>query len=190
MKPMTPAAKKALLASVLAAVTLGSPQLLKHIDKWENPHDGRDKHEVYADKLANGLPTACNGITSHVTDEEVIVGDVWSAQKCERVTKQVLEKTQLTLAGCLERPVPQNVFDALTLMAHNVGVGNVCVSVALGLINLGRTDTGCRAIAYTPAGAPNWSFTVKRGADGQRVKTFVQGLHNRRIDEMKLCLKP
>ena len=36
-------------------------------------------------------------------------------------------------------------------------------------------------IAYRPDGGPNWSV-----ASGK----FIQGLHNRRIDEMKLCLTP
>lgn len=65
-----------------------------------------------------------------------------------------------------------------------MGVGNTCASKALGLINAGRMEDGCRALAFTPAGEPNWSFVTEGGR-----KKFVQGLHNRRKDEMALCLR-
>lgn len=174
------------VALVLAgAGLLGSGGLLT---KWE---DGGKTGPVavYADKLAGGLtpaeeragglPTACKGLTRHVTDEPIIVGDVWSPEKCEQVAARAVAGDQVTLLWCLERPVTQQTFDALSSLGHNVGMGNACASRAVGLINAGRLEEGCRAIAYTPSGAPNWSV-----ASGK----FVQGLHNRRIDEMKRCL--
>lgn len=169
------------VALVLAgAGLLGADGLLT---KWE---DGGKTGPtvVYADKFttdgfAGGLPTACKGLTRHVTDEPIIVGDVWSPEKCEKVAARAVAGDQVTLLWCLERPVTQQTFDALSSLGHNVGMGNACASRAVGLINAGRLEEGCRAIAYTPSGAPNWSF-----ASGK----FVQGLHNRRIDEMKQCL--
>ena len=41
------------------------------------------------------------------------------------------------------------------------------------------------ALAFTPAGNPNWSYVTE--ANGQ--KKFVQSLHNRRKDEAALCAR-
>lgn len=115
----------------------------------------------------------------------MIVGDIWSEERCAEVNQLVAEKTQMKLSYCFRVPPSQNTFDALSSHAHNVGVGNTCASKALGLINAGRLAEGCRALAYTPEGAPNWSFVTENGQ-----KKYVPGLHNRRKAEMALCLKP
>lgn len=167
-------------AGIVGALILASTTVVTMIGKWEDGPKAGQGGTVYADKLAKNLPTACRGITKHVTDEPVIVGDYWSAEKCDRVVQKILLQGQIGLAECFDVPLTQNQFDAFTVMAHNLGNGNVCASRAVGLVNAGQADAGCRAIAYTPEGKPNWST-----AGGK----FLQGLHNRRIDEMKLCLK-
>lgn len=170
--------KKTVATAAIAAGTLilGSPALIELLGRWE----GKDR-TVYADKLAGGLPTACNGITKHTSPLPVVVGDVWSEEQCERVLKIVTTKTQISLAECLDVAPSQNAFDALSSHAHNFGYPRTCASVAVGLFNAGKPDEGCRALAWTPAGKPNWSV-----ANG----SFVPGLHNRRRAEMALCLKP
>jgi len=164
-------------------LVLGSAALLGLQNKWEEggkkiPEAG---YRVYADKLAKGLPTACHGITGRATDEPVIVGDVWSVDRCERVLADVVSKTQYGLLDCIQAPMSQNTFDAMSSFAWNVGIPAACGSRAAALIEAGNLVDGCRAIAYTPDGRPNWS-----NASGK----FVQGLHNRRKDEAALCLKP
>ena len=53
-------------------------------------------------------------------------------------------------------------------------------SRAVRLINAGKVAEGCRAIAFGEDGRKVWSTS-----DGK----YYQGLHNRRLDEMKMCLR-
>ncbi len=149
------------------------------LHKWED--GGQTRYVVYADKLAGGLPTACKGLTNAVSPYPVIVGEVWSQEKCDKAEAIVVEKTQVQLAKCITGRVTQNAFDALTSHAHNFGVGATCGSTAVKLINAGQLEAGCRAISRRPDGSPNWSNVGP---------VFYQGLLNRRLDETALCLRP
>lgn len=162
---------------VLASASLGA-----FLGVWE----GEGQNNVYPDHLAGGLPTVCKGITRHTSPDPVIIGDYWSDERCAQVEKLVTEKTQIKLADCIDnQAVTQKTFDALSSHAHNVGVASTCASRALGLINAGRMAEGCKAIAFANDGVrPVWAYVTKGGR-----KVFVQGLHNRRLAEMKLCLE-
>lgn len=151
---------------------------MKFLERWE----GRE-NIAYADKLAGGLPTVCAGLTKHTVNQPIIVGDYWSDEKCAEVERQVVSKTQLSLADCIRVPVTQPVFDALTSHAHNVGVANTCASRAVGLINQGRIAQGCDALAHGANGQPVWSYVTQNGS-----KKFVRGLYNRRLAERSMCL--
>lgn len=158
-------------------IAIAGAGLIAFLGTWE----GNGQNEVYADKLARGIPTVCKGITRHTSPYPVVIGDYWSDAKCEEVERLVISKTQLTLADCItNESISQNTFDALSSHAHNFGVVQTCASRALGLINSGKIKEGCRALAYGPKGEPVWSY-----ADGK----FYRGLHRRRIAEMELCLK-
>lgn len=150
---------------------------------WE----GNGQNIVYADKLAGGLPTVCKGITRHTSPFPVVVGDYWSPDRCAEVEQLVISKGQLQLADCItNQEVGQNTFDALSSHSHNFGTLSTCASRAVGLINAGRIADGCRALAWAPDGkTPVWAFVT----DAQGRKRFIQGLHNRRLAEMELCLK-
>jgi lysozyme len=163
-------------------LVLASAGYLGFVNKWEA--DKAQATKVYADRLARGEPTVCDGITNAVSPYPVVVGDIWSEQRCQEVNALVAVKTQIRLLDCFKVPVQQNTFDALSSHAHNVGVGNTCASKAVGLINSGRLAEGCRALAYTPEGDANWSYVTEGGK-----KKFVQGLHNRRKEEAALCVK-
>ncbi len=166
----------------VGGITLASASLMAFLGLWE----GEGQNVVYPDRLAGGLPTVCKGITKHTSPDPVIVGDYWSEERCAEVEQMVTEKTQLKLADCISnQAVEQKTFDALTSHAHNVGVPSTCASRAVGLINRGNIAAGCRAIAWANDGkTPVWSY-VTQGSK----KVFVQGLHNRRLDEMKMCLE-
>lgn len=164
-------------------LVLASASYMGFVSKWEA--DKQQATRVYADRLARGEPTVCDGITNKTSPYPVIVGDVWSPGRCAEVNQLVAERTQLKLLDCVRVRIGQNTFDALSSHAHNVGVGNTCASRALGLINAGRLADGCYALAFTPDGAPNWSFVT----DGDGQKKFVQGLHNRRKDEAQMCAR-
>jgi len=173
-----------------APLVLASAGLMGFLYNWEP--DKSAPGRVYADMLAGGLPTVCKGITKHVSPYPVVLGDVWSEERCDEVERMVTERSQLKLLDCIKVRVSQNTFDALSSHGHNFGVPTTCASKALGLINAGRLAEGCRSLAYTPNGQPNWSL-VKTGRmlpNGQPEYRFVQGLHNRRKAEMALCNKP
>jgi len=162
------------------SIALASAGLIAFIGKWEG-----HENTVYPDKLAGHLPTVCKGITKHTSPYPVILGDYWSDAKCEEVERLVISKGQLRLADCItNQDVTQNVFDALSSHAHNVGTPSTCASRALGLINAGRMRDGCNALAHGPDGKPVWSYTRQPNGSYK----FVQGLYNRRLDEVKLCL--
>lgn len=166
-------------------LALASAGLISFLGLWE----GTDR-TVYADKLANGLPTACGGITKAVSPYPVIVGDVWSRERCDEVIGMVTAGTQLSMATCIKDTkklyITQNIFDAFTSHAHNFGWPSTCASQAMGFLNNGDYEKACRALSLTPDGKPNWSSVTM--PDGS--KKFVQGLYNRRRAETTLCLKP
>ncbi len=172
-----------------AVIRFGIPLVLAsagYLGFLHQREDGAEtQHIVYADKLAGGLPTACGGITKHTSPVPVVVGDYWSDQKCAEVSAMVATKMQLRLLDCIDVPVGQNTFDALSSHAHNFGTANTCASRALGLINAGRLKEGCEAIAHAPNGKPVWSYVTR--PDGS--KQFVRGLYLRRLAERDLCLK-
>lgn len=166
-----------------AVVVLASASLMGFLHQWED--GGKTVNTVYADKLAGGIPTACNGITKHVSPVPVVLGDYWSDEKCAEIAAKVTAGTQLKLADCITGPITQDAFDAFSSHAHNFGVGMTCASRAMGLVNAGRLADGCRSLSMTEDGKPNWSSI--RQPDGSY--KFIQGLNNRRRAETDLCLK-
>lgn len=162
-------------------LVLCSGTLTAFLGDWE----GNGQNVVYADMLAGGLPTVCKGITRYTSPEPVVVGDYWSAARCDQVEQLVIQKGQLQLADCItNQQVGQNTFDALSSHAHNVGVPSTCASRAVGLINAGRIADGCQALAWAADGkTPVWAFVT----NAQGKKVLVRGLHARRLAEADLC---
>lgn len=164
-------------------LTLASAGLMAFLGVWE----GNGQNVVYADKLARGLPTVCKGITRHTSPYPLVVGDYWSASRCAQVEQMVVEKGQLQLADCItNQNVSQDTFDSLSSHGHNFGNASTCASRAVGLINAGRIAEGCKALAWAPDGkTPVWAYVT----DAQGRKTFVPGLHKRRLAEAELCAR-
>lgn len=177
---MTPKQRIASTIVVAGATLLaGSPFLMEFLQKWES---GRTRVlTVYADKLAGGLPTVCNGLTRHVTSTPIIVGQRWTAAQCEAEETAAVIRMQQRLAPCVRVPIGQGTWDALSSHAWNVGPASTCASRAVALINQGDIEAGCDALAHAPDGkTPVWSY-----AGGK----FYRGLYNRRVDERAACLK-
>lgn len=161
-------------------LALASAGLLTFLGTWE----GQGQNTVYRDKLAQGLPTVCKGITKHTSPYPVIVGDYWSDTRCEEVERLVISKGQLELADCITNSsINQNTFDALSSHGHNFGNPSTCASRAVVLINMGRVAEGCDALAWGADGRPVWAFVT----DFKGNKVFVPGLHKRRLAEVRLC---
>ena len=167
---------------IAGSLILASAGTLGLLHKWEPAKGKPDAHlYVYEDKIASGTLTVCSGLTNAVSKKKLVKGDKWTQQECNENEAIALEALQNTLALCFKKLPPQSTFDAATSHAWNFGVNKTCGSAAMKHFNQGDYRMGCRLIAYQYDGTtPNWSFS-----DGK----FVQGLHNRRIDEMNLCLK-
>lgn len=173
-------------------LVLASAAAVGMLDKWEPAKGSTDAAlVVYADKLAQGLPTVCNGITKHVATIPVIVGDKWTPQMCQEQQEQAIIRVQEKLAYCFKILPPQSVFDSGFDHAWNNGNSATCESGSMKLWNQGKWKEGCRMLAFTPAGTPNWA-SVKTGKilpNGKPEYKFVQGLHNRGIDRVNNCMK-
>jgi GH24 family phage-related lysozyme (muramidase) len=145
---------------------------------------------VYADRLAGGLPTVCSGLTRHVTSTPIVVGELWTLERCQAEEQSAMIRVQRQLLRCFTRLPPQPVFDAASSHAWNVGAPNTCSSAAMRHWNAGQWQQGCERMARDNAGRPVWS-SVRTGrtlANGQPEFQFVQGLFNRRQDEVRWCL--
>ena len=146
--------------------------------------------KVYADQLAQGLPTVCHGLTRHVTSTPIVVGEIWTEERCAVEEGEALFKVQTALAKCLKRAdVPQSVFDGASSHAWNNGAPNTCASLAVQSFNAGRWAEGCRRLSLSDAGRPVWSSvrTGRKLPNGQPEFKFVQGLANRRAAETTYC---
>ena len=171
------------------SVALVGAAVLAILQVWEPAKN--DPGLVYADKLAGGLPTVCNGITRHVTTTPVIVGQRWTPERCAQEEGAAIEALQLRLARCFTRTPPQAVFDMATSHAWNNGASATCNSQAMASWNAGDWALGCRRLAVSDGGQPVWSYvrTGRTLPDGRPEMRFVQGLANRRADETRQCLE-
>jgi GH24 family phage-related lysozyme (muramidase) len=174
-------------AGAVGGLITASPDLTAFLHQWED--GGKQIRTVYADKLAQGLPTACNGLTNHTSRKPVVVGETWTEEECAAEFGHVLQADQRQIIECFEQRPPQSVFDAASTLSHNVGAGMACRSQAMQAWGRGEWNRGCELLAYTPDGKPNWSSrkTGRKLADGRPEMVFQQGLHNRRVAEMRLC---
>lgn len=181
---MTPVVKRTIIVAGVALAG-ATPELMSFLGLWE----GEGQFVVYADGLAGGLPTVCRGLTRHVTATPIVVGERWSARKCEREEAAAVERVQLALAPCFVVAPPQQVFDAATSHAWNLGVTSTCSSGAMKAWNRGEWDRGCQRISRGDDGTLVWAYvrTGKTLPNGKPEMRFVQGLANRRAAETKLC---
>lgn len=166
--------------AVGAGLVLASAGLLAFLGRWE----GEGQNVVYADNLANGLPTVCKGLTRHVTDTPIVVGDTWSDAKCASEEARAVGMIQRELLRCFQIVPPQSVFDAATSHAWNLGVSATCGSGAMRSWNGGNWEIGCRRLYQSDDGRPVWSYVTKGGR-----KVFVRGLANRREAEYRMCME-
>lgn len=174
------------VAALGGFVTLLSPDLVAHLQKWES--GPQRALIVYADKLAGGLPTVCNGLTRHVTRTPIVVGERWAPEKCVVEEANALERVQRDLLACFKRLPPPSVLDMGSSHAWNFGAQATCGSGAMAAWNRGEWEHGCQRISHGDDGRMVWSFTSHIDpATGKKVFTFVQGLANRRADEATKC---
>ncbi len=169
---------------------LGTAAAAAFIGVWEGGKDRDGSSVAYADKLAGDLPTVCAGLTPHITDTPIVVGERWSAEKCFTEEQKAISSVQVRLERCFVSMPPQTVFEAATSHAWNNGVAATCGSAAMQAWNMSEWQLGCRRLAFSDSGRRVWSYvrTGKRLADGKPEFKFVQGLANRRSAEYGHCL--
>lgn len=170
-------------------LVLGSVVVAAFIGVWEGGKSGDGSSVAYADKLAAGIPTVCAGLTSHITQTPIIVGERWSAEKCLTEERKAISTVQLKLEQCFDEMPPQTVFDAATSHAWNFGVRATCSSNAMAAWRDAKWDLGCKRIAFGDSGQRVWSYvrTGRTLPDGKPELKFIQGLANRRDAEYALC---
>lgn len=135
--------------------------------------------KVYADHLANGIPTRCAGDTNHSQP----VGTKLTADDCSAINKLTILKYGAAVLSCTnwDHLTPSRLI-GLTLFAINVGKAGACGSESFKAINAEKVKEGCDLIARQPDGSPNWSYAG-------RPPKYVPGLQNRRMAERDWCLK-
>lgn len=178
------AAEKRYFPHLGGSLILAGAGLLAFLGKWE----GTGQNVVYPDKLAGGLPTVCKGLTRHVTDTPIIVGERWSDEKCATEEERAVKRVQVRVGLCFKLLPPQDVFEAAGSHAWNFGTAATCSSGAMAAWNRGEWLRGCQRLSRGDDGTLVWSFASRVDPKtGQKVYTFVQGLANRRADETRYC---
>lgn len=180
------AGRKQYFPHLAGSLVLASGALMAFVGGWE----GDNEFVVYADKLANDIPTVCKGLTRHVTSAPIVIGERWTPERCELEETAAMEKVQMHLAGCFKVLPPQEVFDAASSHAWNLGASATCASQAMAAFKRGDWALGCRRLSRGDDGAMVWSFTshIDR-ATGKKVLVFVRGLANRRGAETSFCMR-
>lgn len=118
-----------------------------------------------------GVPTICYGETLNVKP-----GDRYTPEECQTMLVSRLANDYYTpMLACVPEvaALPQGPKIAFLSLTYNVGVGAFCGSTLAKKIKAGDIRGACNEL-------PKWNRA------GGRV---VQGLTNRRADELKLCLE-
>lgn len=149
----------------IGGLAIAAATLVAFVANWEG-----SETIAYADRLAGGLPTVCNGHTG----PEVKVGDVWTKEQCDAILVKDIEEHGQRMLSCIAVPINQNEYNAYTAWGYNVGTSAACKSTAIKLLNEGKRAEACDQLL-------RWDR-----AGGVRVR----GLANRRKAERDLCMKP
>lgn len=111
-----------------------------------------------------GIPTVCTGHTG----KDVVMGKPWTPQACTDQLKKDLVKHGDGILQCINVPINQDQYNALTLFAFNVGVGAFCSSSSvLKPLNQGRYEDARN-------GMYKWVYVNGK---------YSKGLYNRRVKE-------
>lgn len=119
-----------------------------------------------------GVWTVCAGITG----PDVVMGKKYSKRECRALLEKHIAIHGKHVEDAIKVPVHPNTRAALISFSYNVGGNAMRKSTAVRLINQGRIEDGCRALAA-------WNKATINGK-----KVVVKGLVNRRNEEIKLCL--
>lgn len=117
-----------------------------------------------------GVPTVCFGETRGVK-----MGDKYTIDECKAMLGDAVVEFEVGMRKCLINPdaIPAKTYVSFLSLSYNIGTSAFCGSTVARRANAGDYRGACNAI-------PLWN---KAGGK------VVQGLVNRRADEMKICLE-
>lgn len=131
--------------------------------------------EAYPDPGSkNGLPVTIGYGTTRINGKPVSLGTKITKAQAESYLKADLQKFADKVAALIKVRLNKNQFGALVSFAYNIGLGAFERSTLLRLLNAGDYNS-------VPAQMRRWNKN-----DGK----VMQGLVNRREDEIKLWLTP
>lgn len=133
-------------------------------------------HRAYFDRLGQ-VWTICTGHTRGVKP-----GDTATDDQCAAYLQQDQAEARAAVSRCIHAPLTEPQRAAFIDAAFNLGPSVVCGSTLQRLANSGDVIGACLQLTDALDKRGNrsgWSY-----AGGQ----FVQGLHNRRVDERNACL--
>lgn len=181
----------AVLGLVTAILNLVPPAVIQRatpvVAHWEGGRRPDGSATAYADQLARGLPTACEGVTGqdHL-GRPIVVGRRYSREECDAMLAHSLRIHGNGIWRCLHppRPLPINTGAAVVSLGFNIGESNFCRSTVARRINAGDFRQACAAFMMWNRSAAT-AAERRRGLRGAQVR---RGLSNRRTAERTLCL--
>lgn len=135
-------------------------------------HEGFAPVAVHERVDPPGVITWCFGRTNY-DDPTVKAGTRFNRDQCLKFLAEDLPKYAAPVQECIPAfdSFPPHRQAALVSFAYNLGSGTLCKSSVARQMNAGHYDEGCDAMA---------AYTHANGV-------VLQGLVNRRNDEIKLC---
>lgn len=120
-----------------------------------------------------GIPTACFGETQGIR-----MSDRFTKEQCLQMLGDRIEKDfGPGVDRCINHELPPNRKAAYVSLAYNIGTAAFCGSSVAKRENAGNVVGACDAMLM-------WDKVRIAG-----VLTTSRGLHNRRVEERKLCLE-
>ena len=148
-------------AATAAAIYIAAP-IIELIEGVEN--------RPYMDIA--GVKTVCAGVTG----PDVVWGKTYSNRECRNLLEKHIKIHAKYVQDAVTYPIAPETRAALISFSYNVGGSAMRKSTAVRLINQGKVEQGCKALGL-------WNKATVNGR-----KIVVNGLVNRRNEEIKLCL--
>ena len=116
-----------------------------------------------------GIPTICYGHTDGVR-----LGDTATKEKCRAQLKAEVLVYWEGVDRLIDAPLKPREQAAFTSFAYNLGLGTLDASQIPELMNAGDNEAAC--------------LEMMKYIKGDRPKRYIEGLFNRRMAEVKICL--
>ena len=138
--------------------------------------------------IPGDVPTYGFGTTTHADGSSVKNGETISPVQAVRRVAQDASRFEGALKRCMAgAELTQYEYDALVLLAENVGDGAVCRSSIPGKVKAGKYEAACRSILDFAG--------ITRTINGKRVRLSCEvrsngcyGVWRARQDEYRLCM--